>query len=192
MTTGWIPQGNQKTMNNMSSVEYNILSPTERNNLSGLVSIKCMDKKIATKKKGVGEFSDLTRKFHPNYYPQYKEALNENKQIFRKYNGIFTYLYDSAYRNGEIVVPFRNEKEKSVVQREEEKRRTYLSSLKAKFENKNKPKQIPVKNENIPSNLTTQNDNSNTFVNNNQPVINNTQSVINSQKVVEKSSNIKK
>jgi len=188
-----MPQGNQKTMNNMSSVEYNILSPTERNNIAGLVSIKCMDKKITSKKKGVAEFSDLTRKLNPNYFPQYSEAIKENKQIFRKYNGIFTYLYDSAYRNGEIVVPFRNDKEKAVIQREEEKRRTYLSSLRAKYENKSKPKKVSVKNENIPSNASTQNDNSNAVVNSNQPVINNTQTVNNpSQKITDKPTNIKK
>ncbi|MFM7856954.1 MAG: hypothetical protein ACKO96_34780, partial [Flammeovirgaceae bacterium] len=145
-------------MNNMSSVEYNILSPMERNNLSGLVAMKCLDKKIASKKKGVGEFTDRTRQFNPNYCPQFNEALNENKHIFKKYNGIFSYLYDSAYRNGEIVVPFRNEKEKSVIQKEEEKRRAYLASIKAKYESKNKPKQVPIKIENIPYNTTAQMD----------------------------------
>ena len=89
-------------MNNKSSVEYNILMPTERNTIAGAMIMKVMDKKIATKKKGVGEFSDLTRPFNPNYSQQYQTAIFEDNHIFKKYNGIFSYLYDSAHKNGGI------------------------------------------------------------------------------------------
>ncbi len=104
---GWVPQGNFKTMNNRSSVTYNILS-NDKNDLSGAVVLKMMDKKLNNKKKGVAEFSDLTRAYNPNINRKFRENHETNPNIFHVYNGIFSHMYDAAHRNGNIVVPFRN------------------------------------------------------------------------------------
>ncbi len=104
---GWIPQGNYKTINNRSSVTYNILS-NEKNDLSGAVVLKMLDVKLNNKKKGVAEFSDLTRPTHPNINRNFRENYHSNNDMFKVYNGIFSHMYDAAHRNGNIVVPFRN------------------------------------------------------------------------------------
>jgi hypothetical protein len=105
--TGWVPQGNFKTMNNRSSVNYNILS-NDNNPTSGALVLKILDKKITNKKKGVAEIVDLTRPFNPNVSKKYVQTVNDNNSVFHRYNGIFSHMYDAAHRNGNIVVPFRN------------------------------------------------------------------------------------
>lgn len=104
---GWIPQGNFKTMNNRSSVTYNILS-NDNNPVSGAVVLKILDKKLTNKKKGVAEFSDLTQPYNSNINHKFRNYYDDNKNIFHVYNGIFSHMYDAAHRNGNIVVPFRN------------------------------------------------------------------------------------
>ncbi len=103
----WIPQGNFKTMNNRSSVTYNIIS-CDKNETSGAIILKMMDTKLNNKKKGVTEFSDLTRLNNPNINKKFRGYYEENNKIFNVYNGIFSHMYDAAHRNGNIVVPFRN------------------------------------------------------------------------------------
>jgi hypothetical protein len=180
-----MPKGGEKTMNNTSSVQYNIISPTEQNTLTGVVIMKCLDKKIASKKKGVGEFSDLTRPFNPNYFDKYKEAIDENKYLFKKYNGIFSHLYDAAHKNGDIIVPFRFDKDRLNIQKESEKRKIYLSILKAKYDLKNKQKvgEKIVKNENLQTNHSSQSHN---VTGNNQNFFNNPQIANNNVKKVDK------
>jgi hypothetical protein len=104
---GWVPQGNFKTMNNRSSVGYNILS-NDNNPISGGLVLKILDNKLTNKKKGVAEFSDLSHPFNPNASKKFRDNHHENNKIFHVYNGIFSHMYDAAHRNGNIVVPFRN------------------------------------------------------------------------------------
>ena len=94
-------------MNNRSSVTYNIVS-NDQNTLSGLVVLKMMDKKLANKKKGIAEVEDLSQPYHSNVNKNYVKLYEENKNIFKVYNGIFSHMYDAAHRNGNIVVPFSN------------------------------------------------------------------------------------
>jgi hypothetical protein len=110
---GWVPQGNYKTINNRSSVTYNILS-NEKNDVSGAVVLKMLDVKLNNKKKGVAEFSDLTRPTHPNINRKFRENYQSNNDMFKVYNGIFSHMYDAAHRNGNIVVPFRNNNNNTV------------------------------------------------------------------------------
>lgn len=105
---GWVPLGNLKTVNNRSSVVYNILSPNENNSISGNLVMKILDKKVANKKKSIAEFADLTRPFNPNVNPKYKECYSGSENMFHRYNGIYSHMYDAAHRNGNIYVPFRN------------------------------------------------------------------------------------
>jgi hypothetical protein len=58
------------------------------------------------RKKGVVEYSDLTRLTNPRYNPNYKASLSENPRRFCRITGSFTRLYDVAIRNREKN-PFR-------------------------------------------------------------------------------------
>jgi hypothetical protein len=107
----WIPQGNFKTMNNRSSVVYNIINQKE-NSTSGCIVMNTLDKKVASKKKGVTEFSDLTKLYHHNLNPKHEELLKTNPNIFNVHNGIFSQMYDAAHKNGNIILPFVKETKK--------------------------------------------------------------------------------
>lgn len=136
----WIPQGNHKTQNNRSSVAYNILN-YQSNDISGAMMSKVLDKKLNNKKKGVAEFMDLTKAFNPNFDKKFAEHHNNQPRIFHVYNGIFSHMYDAAHRNGNIVVPFRNN---SVVNNEanhfpnRNNNQTYSSNRKSKSPRKEK------------------------------------------------------
>ncbi len=106
---GWVPLENTiKSLSNLSSVQYNILSPQEPNPISGAVELKILDKKLANRKKSIGEFHDLTMNFHPKINKEFSETFNSHKNIFHIRTGIFSHMYDNAHRNGNISVPFRN------------------------------------------------------------------------------------
>lgn len=68
-----------------------------------------MERKIANRKKGVCEFYDITQPYSSNWDKNYNSSFNENKDIFKSYQGIFSQMYDAARKNGNISVPFRNE-----------------------------------------------------------------------------------
>ena len=52
-------------------------------------------------KKGIGEYGDLMRITAINHNVDHNNAYKENSKVFRRHNGVFTYLYDSAHRFGE-------------------------------------------------------------------------------------------
>ena len=54
--------------------------------------------------------SDLTKVFAKNFNVQHNKAFEDNPRIFFNYNGIFSHMYDSAHRNGNIIIPFRQTK----------------------------------------------------------------------------------
>lgn len=106
---GWVPLDNAiKSLSNLSSVQYNILSPQEPNNSSAAIELKILDKKLANRKKSIGEFYDLTMNYHPKINKEFRETYDSNKNIFHIRTGIFSHMYDNAHRNGNISVPFRN------------------------------------------------------------------------------------
>lgn len=100
----WMPQGNFKTMNNRSSVRYDIISNGGIKH-GGSTEIRILDKKLANRKKGVAEFCDIPQ--NNSYNKKFAGYLDENKRVFHAYKGIFSHMYDAAHRNGNIVVPFR-------------------------------------------------------------------------------------
>jgi len=69
-----------------------------------------MIKKITNKKKGITEIVDISKPFHPNFNKEYTKMYDHDKEVFKKYNGVFSNLYDSSHRNGNLVVPFRSDK----------------------------------------------------------------------------------
>lgn len=93
---------------NRSSVDYNIIS-NEENPISGVKSVLLFEKTVHNKKKGLGEFLHCQRSFAPNYNPRFHRLIEENNKRFTKYKGIFTELYESANKNGNIYAPFQSE-----------------------------------------------------------------------------------
>ncbi len=103
---GWVPNVTEKTINNRSSVPYDIIN-MDNNPIFGAIQAKMADKKLFNMKKGVSEISDLKRVTNPNYDPNYNKLYGENKRIFKSLKGIFTQMYDASHRNGGISLPFR-------------------------------------------------------------------------------------
>eukprot|EP00350_Pseudokeronopsis_sp_OXSARD2_P010908 CAMPEP_0170548268 /NCGR_PEP_ID=MMETSP0211-20121228/6606_1 /TAXON_ID=311385 /ORGANISM="Pseudokeronopsis sp., Strain OXSARD2" /LENGTH=118 /DNA_ID=CAMNT_0010853735 /DNA_START=345 /DNA_END=698 /DNA_ORIENTATION=+ len=102
----WEPyQSDSKSINNRSSVKHNIISHEENNYTPSLV-IGLMDKRLTNIKKGIAEFGDIQRPTALNQNMEHLNSLKDNPDIFKRKNGAFTYLYDSAHRFGESK-PFK-------------------------------------------------------------------------------------
>lgn len=52
-------------------------------------------------KKGIGEIGDLARTTALNPNQEYLKAYNENSDVFKLKDGMFSHLYDAAHRFGE-------------------------------------------------------------------------------------------
>jgi hypothetical protein len=108
---GWVPLSGFDTINNQSGVNYNIITfqPLlyRTTNEKGKI-MNQMKKDLNNKKKGVAEYADLTRTYRENYNPDYQRLFKENNKRFFKYQGIFSDMYDSARKNGDLYKPFAN------------------------------------------------------------------------------------
>jgi hypothetical protein len=102
---GWMPKNQLKTVCNKSSVPYNIIAHSS-NIYSGSEMVGVLDKKVTNRKKGVVEFSDLTRVSALKMNERYNSMYQVDSTMFRKKTGIFTFMYDAAVRNGKISLPF--------------------------------------------------------------------------------------
>ena len=85
---------------NKSSVTYNILSPSSKNNYLNNQNVK-----LFNKTKGINEFEDLTRITSPNYNYEYQKKLNNNKFCFRKVKEVCS-DYIESYSQGKDI--FKN------------------------------------------------------------------------------------
>lgn len=102
----WAPRKYKNDNNfNRSSVSYNIIN-NEENKYSGKKESCIIERMANNKRKGVTEMLDLQSKHELNFRPQYNNFLKENNNGFMKYKGIFTELYDSIRKNGNIYKPF--------------------------------------------------------------------------------------
>ena len=102
----WKPYINVDNNNfNRSSVKYNIINNKE-NKISGKKDISIIEKTVNNKKKGVTEFFHLQRDYEPNFSPKFSKFFKEYRSGFMKYKGLFTDLYDSYNKNGNIYQPF--------------------------------------------------------------------------------------
>ena len=120
----WVPFAFNNDNNNFnrSSVPYNIINNKD-NKISGKKEISIIEKTINNKKKGVAEFYHLQRNYEPNYSPKFSKYIDKYKKGFLKYKGVFTNLYDSYNKNGNIYQPFsidnnpisRNKKKLNIV-----------------------------------------------------------------------------
>lgn len=106
---GWMEMPGQKTVNNRSSVPYNIVTNDE-NIHSGVQILRTLDKKVTNRKKGLAEFYDLTRVSAIKVNEGHREAFEKNPKVFYRKLGIFTNTYDASIRNGNPAGPFKAKK----------------------------------------------------------------------------------
>ena len=102
----WAPFPSKDSINNLSSKEYDIINflPARSNESN----CQIMNKTLNDRKKGVGEYSDLTKTFRVNLNKDFENKLKENPKRFYKYTGIFSNMYDASHKNGDIIKPFGN------------------------------------------------------------------------------------
>lgn len=104
----WLPKTDEQTINNQSSVNYNIINHKEIPWTKKYTPLN-----IYYKKNLLGKYADLNRPFSLHKNKQYNEALLNNTCIFKNYKGIFTKMYDDSMRNGNIYSPFETKKSRS-------------------------------------------------------------------------------
>lgn len=81
--------------NNKSSVAYDIINHEAKEMPdSGYQRLNMYDKK-----KGIGEFADLTRPNKDAFNKDYQMAYNENPNIFKRYKGLLSHIADFQFRN---------------------------------------------------------------------------------------------
>ena len=102
----WVPKiNNGLAVANQSSVKYNIIN--NMNNIENVnIDLNNNDKNINHKKKGIAEFSDYLKPYSYNPNMKYLDMYEKNKNRFQRYKGVFSELYDSCSRNGNMYVPF--------------------------------------------------------------------------------------
>jgi len=108
----WIPYVSKNSMNNISSQDYDIINfkPILKTNSNANI---LLNKSLYLKKKGIGEYADLTKTFRVNFNKEFSQKINENPLRFRKYKGIFSDMYDASHKNGDIITPFGKSKKKN-------------------------------------------------------------------------------
>ncbi len=106
------------------------MAPNEDNSLSGFRVKNTFENKLNNKKKGVTEFADLTRYYAPNYNEKFTDSLNNNKDSFKIYTGIYSKVHDDAHKIGNIIDPFKGGG--MAKPHNPQKHRTYLQNLRHK------------------------------------------------------------
>ena len=100
----WVPYPSKDSINNLSSKDYDIIN--FKPILANSSNCQIMNRTLNYRKKGVGEYADLTKTFRINYNKDFAEKFNSNPYRFRKYTGIFSNMYDASHKNGNIIPPF--------------------------------------------------------------------------------------
>ena len=100
----WFPYPSKNSLKTISSKNYDIINFVP--NLQDNSNFQIMNRTLNFRKKGVGEFSDLSRTFRVNINKDFKQKYVENPKRFYKYTGIFSNMYDASHKNGNIITPF--------------------------------------------------------------------------------------
>ena len=100
----WVPYVGEISNINTSSKNYNIINFQPFKNRKS--NCRLLDKSLNFRKKGIGEYYDLTNVFNKNFNKEFSMKFEENPKRFYKYNGAFTNMYDASNRNGKITLPF--------------------------------------------------------------------------------------
>ena len=97
----WVPKEVViQTLNNRNSVTHNIISHQENSRTGALEYTQMRDAKV-NRAKGLGEFNDMKRLTAINTNKDHVQAMGVNQSVFKRKDGIFTHLYNSAARFGE-------------------------------------------------------------------------------------------
>jgi hypothetical protein len=84
---------------------HNIITYDPNGN-SGYLHQGLLNKNMLNRKKAICEYSDVARPNALHFNLDYNENFNKNRNVFRRTNGIFTNVYDSAHVFG-IDKPFK-------------------------------------------------------------------------------------
>ena len=99
------PNSRKVFLGNRSSVSYNIIS-NEKQDENLKIPTDINKNKINFKSNSISKCLDSERPYSMHFNKQYKQAYLENPSVFKVYKGLFTGMYDSAIKNGNIYPPF--------------------------------------------------------------------------------------
>lgn len=155
----WIPK-ESFTLNNRSSVSYNILSPNKlfsdnskecsflvdrvlgindgNSYFAKKIEPKIGQTKVYNMKKGVAEIYDLNAPNGIRFNEEFNNKYSENRNVFKSYLGVFSNMYEAARKNGNISVPFKKRSN-------EIKDENYVVETKKKFKYISKTKNKHIK-----------------------------------------------
>ena len=100
----WKAYDSKNSKKNLSSKDYDIINFKP---IFGINSnFEMMNKTLNCRKKGYGEYLDLTKTFRINNNKDFIQQFENNPTRFRRFTGIFSNMYDAAHKNGNIIPPF--------------------------------------------------------------------------------------
>ena len=103
-STSWQPRPvTVYNANNRSGGAHDIITHLPHQ-YQGCKTLGILDKKAVNRQKGITEFADRQSLASVNPNPDLRRCLNDNPYEFRRSNGVFTNMYDSAKRFGESKV----------------------------------------------------------------------------------------
>jgi len=100
----WFPYPSKNSIKTLSSKNYDIINFNPI--IPSYSNCQIMNKNLFYRKKGTGEFSDLSKTFRVNINKDFVQQFEENPKRFFKYTGIFSNMYDASHKNGNIITPF--------------------------------------------------------------------------------------
>ena len=101
----WKAYPSKNSLKNLSSKEYDIINFRPILGMTNC-NFEMMNKTLNYRKKGNGEYLDLTKTFRVNVNKDFVEKYEQNPTRFHKFTGIFSNMYDASHKNGNIIKPF--------------------------------------------------------------------------------------
>ena len=104
----WKAYTGKNSQKTLSSKNYDIINfmPIVPNSSN----CQIMNRTLYFRKKGLGEFLDLSKTFRVNCNKDFLQKFKENPKRFAKCNGIFSYMYNASQKNGSLTMPFAQKK----------------------------------------------------------------------------------
>lgn len=139
LVKSWIPKM-PVSINNRSSVAYNILSPEnkkEQQFWAKKVDQSLRNVNINNRQKSITEFADLTSPGGLRFNDDFEKEYSKNPNLFKKYLGVFTNMYEVSQRCGNLSVPFHKSSDFEIGRdhiHESPKKITYCSRRKKKID----------------------------------------------------------
>ena len=93
-----------QNLKNRNSVAHNIITHSSNNLCPRYEQSERVSIHTVGRFKGISEFNDLSRLTARNNNPDFSLAITKDAGVFKRKDGIFTHLYNSAARFGEDKV----------------------------------------------------------------------------------------